>query len=259
MARFRGDTFRPGRTMLGAAQLAELQADLLDAQAQDITWKFIVIPQPIQHRGLMSAQDRFEGYAAERTALLRFIDDNGLTNVVFIAADIHGTLINNVTVAEGPDATQEILPVFEVTTGPVAYGPTLGPIFITDGLNKGYVTEDEREAYAALPMANDRDNRPDDRDDFAKEILDRELRAAGYAEVGLAGSPIDATLLQGDYAALHYYGWTEFAIDAATQRLTVTTYGIAPYDEDDLAADPAGVLARIPAIVSQFAVTPQSE
>ncbi|MEZ4719247.1 MAG: alkaline phosphatase D family protein [Caldilineaceae bacterium] len=66
VARFRAETFRPERTMLGQAQMADLQRDLL-TQAH-VTWKFIAIPEPIQHRGLMSAQDRFEGYAAERGA-----------------------------------------------------------------------------------------------------------------------------------------------------------------------------------------------
>ena len=257
VARFRADTFRPGRTMLGAQQLADLQRDLLDAEAKGITWKFVAIPQPIQHRGLMSAQDRFEGFAAERTALLRFIDEQQISNVVFVTADIHSTLVNNITYAEGPGMAQKALTVFEVSVGPVAYAPTLGPIFITDGINKGYVTEAERATYYALPIANDMDNELDDRDDFAKEILNRELRATGYDEVGLDGSPIDATLLAGDYAALHTYGWTEFEIDVATQALTVTTYGIPVYDEDDLANALENVLAQDMKIVSQFVVNPQ--
>ena len=257
VARFRAETFRPERTMLGHAQMADLQRDLLDAQARGVTWKFIAIPEPIQHRGLMSAQDRFEGYAAERAALLRFIDEEGISNVVFVSADIHGTQVNNITYALGPDAPQIALPVFEVTTGPLAYSSTLGPIIIADGRDKGYVTEEEAAAYAALPVANDPDNVPDDRDDFAKAIVDRELVAAGYDPLGLDGAPVDAALLAGDYVALHSYGWTEFDIDAATQVLTVTTYGVAPYVESDLETAPQDVWTREPAVVSQFRVTPQ--
>ena len=257
VARFRAETFRPERTMLGHAQMADLQRDLLDAQARGVTWKFIAIPEPIQHRGLMSAQDRFEGYAAERAALLRFIDEEGISNVVFVSADIHGTQVNNITYSLGPDAPQIALPVFEVTTGPLAYSSTLGPIIIADGRDKGYVTEEEAAAYAALPVANDPDNVPDDRDDFAKAIVDRELVAAGYDPLGLDGAPVDAALLAGDYVALHSYGWTEFDIDAATQVLTVTTYGVAPYVESDLETAPQDVWTREPAVVSQFRVTPQ--
>lgn len=257
VAAFRADTFRPERTMLGPAQLADLQRDLLDAQVRGVTWKFIAIPEPIQHRGIMSAQDRFEGYAAERAALLQFIADQGISNVVFISADIHGTQANNITYSLGPDDAQVPLPVWEVTTGPLAYWSTLGPIIISDGEDKGYVSEVELEAYRALPIANDPDNTLNDRDDLVKAIVDRELLAAGFDPLGLAGAPVDAELLEGDYVALHTYGWTEFEIDAATQALTVTTYGVQPYVEDDLLARPDDVLVRTPQVVSQFRVMPQ--
>ncbi len=257
VARFRSDTFRPGRTMLGSQQLADLKRDLLGAQRRDVTWKFVVIPEPIQHRGLMSAQDRFEGYAAERTDLLRFIDEQGIKNVVFIAADIHGTLVNNVTYSMRPDTPQLPTTAFEVTTGPVGYYQTLGPVVIEDGVNQSYVTAAEQVQYEALPVAPDRDSVPNDRDDFVKAILDRELVAGGYDPLGLDNAPVESTLLAGDYVSLHSYGWTEFEIDAETQRLTVTTYGMAPYTERDLSDALADVLARHPQVVSQFEVMPQ--
>ncbi len=98
---------------------------------------------------------------------------------------------------------------------------------------------------------------PDDRDDYVRAILDRELVEGGYDPIGLDGAPIDATLLQGDYVALHTYGWTEFVIDQETQLLTVTTYGIPTYTETDLVVRPFEVLGSVPQVVSQFAVTPQ--
>jgi alkaline phosphatase D len=257
VARFRRDTFRPERTMLGAPQLADLKTDLLEAQAQGITWKFIFLPQPIMHRGLMSAQDRYEGYAAERTELLRFVEENGITNVVFVAADIHSTLVNNITYSEGPASPQVPTSMFEITVGPVGYDPTLGPIVITDGVNQGYVTPEEAAQYAPLPVAPDADAEPGDKDDFSRAILDRELIADGLDPVGLEGAPIAATLLEGDYVALHTYGWSEFEIDAATQQLTVTTYGIEPYNEDDLAAAPWRIALRQPEVMSRFEVMPQ--
>lgn len=57
--------------------------------------------------------------------------------------------------------------------------------------------------------------------------------------------------------SVHTYGWTEFEIAPSTQVLTVTTYGIDWYSETDLAADPAGIAGRTPAVVSQFTVTPK--
>ena len=39
------------RTMLGARQVADLKADLLEAQQEGVTWKFIYVPEPIQNLG----------------------------------------------------------------------------------------------------------------------------------------------------------------------------------------------------------------
>ncbi len=60
------------------------------------------VPVRIQTLGPPAAADRFEGYAAERTEILRFIDDNRIDNVVFVAADTHGTVTNNLTYQLGP-------------------------------------------------------------------------------------------------------------------------------------------------------------
>ncbi len=90
-------SFQPGRTFLWRPQLEDLKRDLLAAQQNRITWKFILVPEPIQNLGPLNGQDRFEGYADERSELLKFIKENAIKNVVFVAADIHGTLVNNVS------------------------------------------------------------------------------------------------------------------------------------------------------------------
>ena len=43
------------------------------------------------HPRTVSPEDwtRFEGYAAERNQLLKFINDNHIENVVFVAAEAH--------------------------------------------------------------------------------------------------------------------------------------------------------------------------
>lgn len=89
------------------------------------------------------------------------------------------------------------------------------------------------------------------------------LDPVGYDPVGLnANLPqsdglINAKLLESDYVAVHTYGWTEFDIDAHTQALTVTTYGIPYYTQAELVADPSSILGLTPAIVSQFEGTPR--
>ncbi len=254
---FLNQVFTPGRTLLGSQQLADLKANLLDAQQKGITWKFITVPEPIQNLGPVGASDRFEGYAAERADLLKYIVDNKITNVVFVAADIHGTIVNNLTYQTGAGGTQQPTGAFEVTTGSVAFDAPFGPTVVTLAAAGNLITPTTQALYASLPITGDLDSLPNDKDDFLKEFLNtRILAPLSYDPVGLAGSPINATLIQGDYMAVHTFGWTEFAIAKDNQALTVTTYGIDPYTAAQLAADPTAITARTPRIVSQFQVTP---
>ncbi len=243
LRQFLATAYDPSRTMLGAAQLELLRADLLAAQVDGVNWKFVMIPEPIQNLSPVLGSDRFEGYAHERAELLSFINDNAIENVVFITADIHGTIVNNVVFRRSPRGPQIPTDTFEISTGPVAFAKPLGPATI---------------AYAP-PVLQAVFNRLDQlgRDALALDVIDGLLLIYGYPQVGLAGSPIDARLLEGRYLAVDWFGWTKFEIDATTQCLTVTTYGIDWYAPEELSADPNGILSRRPEIVSQFRVAPQ--
>jgi alkaline phosphatase D len=249
------------RTMLGAQQLADLKADLLQAKAQGILWKFVLIGEPIQNLGFADGPDRFEGYGAERADLLQFITEHQIRNVVFISADIHGTVINNVEDQLGPN--QPLVPTgtFEVVTGPVAYDKPFGPtafdaaaaIEILPGLTLlqgllNYVGVPSRAAYEALPLS--------EQDRLFKQIMDVQLNAIGLDPTGLEGSDIAATLLVGGYVAVHTYGWTKFVVDPENHGLTVTTFGIVPYAPDQVDAT---LLARTPAVMSRFSVWPSAD
>jgi hypothetical protein len=256
IVRFLNATFTAGRTILGDQQRLDLERDLLDAQTRGITWKFVAVPEPMQNLGPANAQDRFEGYAAERMQLLKFIGDNQIRNVVFVAADIHGTLINNLTYQNGVGQPQQPTNAFEVTTGPVAYDAPFGPTIVTLAGQLGLITPTAQALYNALPVQNDTDDLVNDKDDFVKQAVNRQLAQFSYDSLGLAGSPVNAQLVQGDYLAVHTYGWTEFEISAATQVLTVTTYGIPTYSAAELGNNPSTIISRTPTIVSQFVVTP---
>lgn len=246
----------PGRTLLGLQQLQDLKDDLLDAQKKGITWKFIAAPEPIQYLGPAGAQDRFEGYAAERTELLTYIVDHKIENVVFVAADVHGTVVNNLTYQTTAGGVQQSTGAFEVTTGSVAFDAPFGPTTVALAAQTGLITPTTVSLYASLPITGDLDSVVNDKDDFVKEFSNQFLRELRYDPIGLDGSPINATLLQGDYMAVHTFGWTEFAIAADTQSLTVTTYGIDAYTVDQLADDPTSITSRTPRIISQFRVVP---
>ena len=238
------------RTLLGAPQLAGLKADLQQAEAAGVAWKFIMISGPIQNLGLFAAPDRFEGYAAERADLLCFINRQAIKNVVFVAASLHGTIINNLTYQDVFTGPQIPTTAFEVIAGPAAIDPPFGPAVVALAENYGLITPTQRADYEGRSREG--------KDAFVEELMNSLV--ASYPvngdPIGLAGSPIQAALLQGGYVAVHTYGWSEFEIDLRTQALTVTTYGIDFYTEAELATNPAEVITRPPAIVSRFVVTP---
>ncbi len=239
-------TYTPNRSLLGRIQKADLKADLLRAQAAGITWKFIFVPEPIQNLGPLAASDRFEGYAAERAEILKFIAENKITNVVWVAADIHGTIVNNLYYQESADGPRVDTAMWEITTGSVGYDAPFGPTVITLGTEAGLIKPNQAELFRQLPLLG--------KDAIIKAVLNEQYTAFGLDPIGLQDSAIPAELIKGDYLAVNTYGWTEFEIDAATQALLVTTYGIEPYSQAELEADPAVITARQPAIVSQFRV-----
>ncbi|MBX3396339.1 MAG: alkaline phosphatase D family protein [Phycisphaerae bacterium] len=255
-------SFDPDRTMLGRAQIDQLKDDLLSADAAGVTWKIVIVPEPIQNLGPSQASDRFEGYAAERAEILRFIVDHSLANVVFVTADIHGTIVNNLTYQTEYNGPQLETRSWEISTGSVAYAPPFGPTVAS------FVNADSLGPLAGLFQLtfalNDRRGR-DNIVTLAGQLL---LSSYGLDPIGLEQSPIDARLTSGGYVAVNSFGWTEFEIDAQTQCLAVTTWGIDWYDRDAIADDSllfwpvssggtsrrASVLARRPEIVSQFVV-----
>lgn len=264
--RFITDSFQSGRTLLGERQLQRLKADLIDATQKGIVWKFIAIPEPIQLLGPAGAEDRFEGYAAERTELLDFIVTNAITNVVFIAADYHGTIVNNLTYQANATAAYTSTGMFEVTTGSVAFDMPLGPTAVEVGVQSGLISQEQKALYDSLPVNNDLDDTINDKDDFVKANLHQQytllenISSLEFDRIGLGDTDlINAQLLQGDYLAVHTYGWTEFEIAPGTQVLTVTTYGIEPYTEADMITDFPNILTRTQTIVSQFRVIPEKE
>jgi phosphodiesterase/alkaline phosphatase D-like protein len=259
VSQFLQDSFDPSRTMLGDVQLNRLEQDLLDARDHGITWKFIMLPEPIQNFGPIAGPgDHYEGYAAERNALLKFIDENHIENTVFVSADVHFTSVNNLTYQDSPGGPQIASSAFEVVTLAAAsgLGATLLP---AAAFQLGLITAQQLALYNSLPNAPDSDSIPNDKDDFVKLLLDNYMTKLGYDPIGLeSNGKIDAKLLSGDYFVGHDFGWTDFNV-GADGKLMVTTWGVPGYSADQLAADPASVLSLTPSIVSQFEVTPTSQ
>jgi phosphodiesterase/alkaline phosphatase D-like protein len=86
-----GELGDPGRTYLGATQLAWLKDGLTNSTA---TFKFIM-NGPLITQLLFVPYDRWEGYAAERTDLLDHIENGAIDNVIFLSTDIHAAILND--------------------------------------------------------------------------------------------------------------------------------------------------------------------
>ena len=152
------------RTYLGATQLAWVKQTLLDAQNNGVPWKFVVVSDAIDQIGPIggaltavtaAAMQPFSGnvgygpvnadggktyvggYRAERNALLKYIADNHITNVVFMSTDDHQNRINELyyspsgrTGPGSPGFTQadyvKVPYCFSIVCGPLgATGPDL--------------------------------------------------------------------------------------------------------------------------------------
>ncbi len=108
----------PSRTLLGGFQKLVLKSALLYSQAK---FKFVINEVPIQQLYALP-YDRWEGYAAERDEILRFLRDNSIRNVIFLTADSHANFAGPVVL----DRLANPLPIAdEFVAGPIATN-TLG-------------------------------------------------------------------------------------------------------------------------------------
>lgn len=118
----------PSRTMLGRHQREVFENAIKRSTA---TFKVVMNEVPIQQFYALP-YDRWEGYAAERTQLLTFLEEN-VKNVVFLTTDVHANMVNDArlqTLGPGGPVNTGIT---EVTTGPVATKTYAGEINGTVG------------------------------------------------------------------------------------------------------------------------------
>jgi len=142
----------PNRTMLGATQFDWLKQTLLGAEAAGIQWKIVAISSPIDQLGPIGGalagvtnggntgyapvaadggKSWIGGYRAERNALLKFIADHRIYNVVFLSTDDHQNRVNELNysptgLTEDQSSYVRVPHCFEIVDGPLgATGPDL--------------------------------------------------------------------------------------------------------------------------------------
>lgn len=161
------------RTMLGSTQLAWLKQTLLEAKTQGTTWKFVSLSSPIDITGIPGSDGNFTAgqdwvdakswwgnYRYERNDLLKFISDNSIKNVVFIATDDHEARINELTYVPtvnqpddltNPSLHRRVDGAISVVASPL--GATRPDAWIKDGKTKADIVTASRDWNNVLSTA----------------------------------------------------------------------------------------------------------
>jgi phosphodiesterase/alkaline phosphatase D-like protein len=103
----------PSATMLGAAQLSWLERGL---ERSNATFKVVFTEDPIEEY-FLDPYDRWEGYQAERSALLGFIAAHDVRNVVWLTTSPGATLFSAVTRSTFPAKVETGM--VEASVGPI--------------------------------------------------------------------------------------------------------------------------------------------
>jgi phosphodiesterase/alkaline phosphatase D-like protein len=225
----------PNRTMLGVTQLAWLTNVLLTAQQTGITWKFVAISDPIDQIGEIGNVTGFStptltavngdggkswmgGYRAERNALLKFIADNGILNVVFLSTDDHQNRINELLYSptgqtELQSSYVKVPRCFLIVDGPL--GAT-GPDGITDHsfTNIQAIAEDLAAHQVGAGI----------------DPIGLDPAYPGLKSVFREGDEAaDTTRKPFDFYSPDTFNYTTLEVDADCPTLTVTSWGINSY------------------------------
>ncbi len=83
----------PNRTMLGMTQLDWFKQQLSQAQSDGVVWKVVSVSTPIDvwtgPDNQLDNKSWIAGYNAERNQIMKYIEDNKISNVLFLTTDDH--------------------------------------------------------------------------------------------------------------------------------------------------------------------------
>jgi hypothetical protein len=206
----------PDRTMLGATQLQWIKQGLLDAQFQNITWKFVAISSPIDQTVSDNGKMWNGGYRAERENLLKFIADNQIDHVIFLTTDDHQVRVNEVDYLTDPQnpASQARVPgCFTIVAGPLG---AAGPDGFTD--------------HSFNAIRSDARNRATNESARGLDPIGLDPAFPGLHHVYREGDPdADALRQPADFYSPDTFNYVTLDVSADGSNLTVSTFGITPY------------------------------
>ena len=214
----------PDRTLLGKTQLAWVKQNLIDAEKNGTTWKFVAVSDPIDQLGAIGSgadggKSWYGGYRAERNDLLKYIADNGIKNVVFLSCDDHQNRINELTYLDDindPTSVRVLPNAISVVDGPI--GAT-GPDTITD------------HSFANIKSLADKLAATQTAAGVNPIGLDPNL--AGLKNVVREGDPNANTNRQAvDFYSPDTFNYTTFDVSADGKTLNVNVQGINSYLKD---------------------------
>lgn len=238
----------PNRTLLGATQKAWLKNTLLAAKSADTVWTFINTTDPIDQigpygSGADGGKSWFGGYRAERNEILKFIADNGIQNVIFLASDDHQGRINELTYM--PDPSQDpsrpanysrLRGVYSIVDGPM--GAT-GPDSVTDHSFSNIKALADALASAQIAAGLD--------------PIGLDPRTPGLFNVSREGDPTAATNPQAvDFFSPNTNNYVSLDV-AANGVLTVALRGSNSYPQNSF---PEPTALNAPRTLLQFSLNP---
>ena len=221
----------PQRTRLGATQLAWLEQQLSNAQSAGTPWKIVTVSDPMdqnvpvggaaitsQNVSLSDGGKSWMGaYRAERNILMKYIADNHIANVVFLATDDHLTRINELLYVPDPvnaPAVEAYVPTcFSIITGPIgASGPELTTDHSISNIQSISTSiASQEKALGVNPIGLD-------------------PAFPGLHDVVREGDPNANTVRQAfDFFSPDTFNYTTLDVGADGKTLTVSTFGINSY------------------------------
>lgn len=122
----------PNRTMLGMTQLDWFKSQLSKAQQDGVVWKVVSVSTPIDvwltPENTLDNKSWIAGYNAERNEIMKYIETNKISNVVFLTTDDHIARATRLTYqpagAAGSNPWTSMSSAFQLLAGP---GGAIGP------------------------------------------------------------------------------------------------------------------------------------